>query len=297
MGVFSRSLLGFVSCALIGWTAIAAALNERDADISAQNTFNVDVVVIGGGAAGTYAAIKSKDLGKSVVIVEQQDRLGGHSKTYIDPATKQAVELGVAEYEDTPIVRAFYARFGVPLYGFNYTTPGVTTEDADFTTGKVATPKQDGDLLAAWNALQTQVAKYPSLFYSLANVPYPVPADLLLPFGDFIRKYDLEAAVPYLSLYGQGWGNFTTLPTLYAIKYFSPDFFNPATPGAALASKDNSLIYEKASQELGRNVLLSSTVLSMDRSDKHQVSVIVQTPSGKKHICAKKLISAIPPRK
>ncbi len=304
MGVFSRSLRSLASCALLGWAATATALSERDADISAQNTFNVDAVVIGGGAAGTYAAIKSKDLGKSVVVVEQQNRLGGHTKTYIDPTTKQPIELGVAEYEDIPPVRAFFARFGVPLYQFNYTTPGITSEDADFTTGKVATPKPGGDLVAAWKAFQTQVAKYPTLFYSLDDVPHPVPADLLLPFGEFIRKYNLEAAVPYLSLYGQGWGNFTTLPTLLAVKYFPPFFWDPAslfgqpssTP-AALAAKDNSLIYDKATQELGRNVLLSSTVLSMDRNGHDKVTVTVQTPSGKKLIRAKKLISTIPPRK
>lgn len=304
MGVSPKSLLGLVSWALIGCAATAAALSERDATISAQDTFNVDLVVIGGGAAGTYAAIKAKDLGKSVVVVEQQNRLGGHTQTYIDPTTKQPVELGVAEYEDIPPVRQFFARFNVPLYTFNYTTPGVTSEDADFATGKVVTPKQTGDLVAGWKAFQTQVAKYPTLFYSLDNVPYPVPADLLLPFGDFIRKYNLEPAVPYLSLYGQGWGNFTTLPTLLAVKYFPPYFFDPASlfgqpssaPGA-LAAKDNSLIYDKATVELGRNVLLSSTVSSMDRSAKDQVTVTVQTPSGKKLVCAKKLVAAIPPRK
>ena len=297
VGRASRNMLSIASFALIGWAA--AALTQRDTNISQQNTLDVDVCVIGGGAAGTYAAIKSKELGKSVAVVEQQDRLGGHTKTYVDPASKKVIELGVAEYQDTPIVRAFFARLQVPLYQY-YTTPGVTSEYADFSTGLPATPKR-GDLLGAWNAFQVQVAKYPSLFYSLDDVPFPVPADLLLPFGQFITKYELQDAVPYLSLYGEGWGNFVTLPTLLAIKYFSPDFFSPASlsghgPGA-LAAKDNSLIYGNATQELGSYALLSSTVISMDRSAADGVTITVQTPSGKKLIRAKKLISAIPPRK
>ena len=291
-------MLTIASFALISWAA--AALGQGDADISSKDRLEVDVCVIGGGAAGTYAAIKAKDLSKSVAVVEQHDRLGGHTKTYVDPISKKVIELGVAEYEDTPIVRAFFKRFDVPLYTFNYTIPGVTSEYADFSTGLPATPKQ-GDLLGAWNALQAQVAKYPSLFYSLDDVPFPVPADLLLPFGQFITKYNLQDAVPYLSLYGEGWGNFVTLPTLLAIKYFSPDFFSPASlsgegPGA-LAAKDNSLIYEKATQELGSHVFLNSKVVSMDRSDPNVVTIKVQTPSGNKYIRAKKLISAIPPRK
>ena len=197
-------------------------------------------------------------------------------------------------------MRKWFARFNVPLYQYNFTTPGVTSEYVDFQTGQIATPTQ-GDLLGAWDAFQEQVAKFPCLDYSLDSVPFPGPADLLLPFGQFITKYKLQDAVPYLSLYGQGWGNFVTLPTLLAIKYFPPSFFSPASLYngglGALAAKDNSVIYEKATNELGPNALLSSTVLSMDRSAANLVKIMVRTPSGKKLIRAKKLISAIPPRK
>ena len=292
----SRNFLNLASSALIGW--VAAAIPQTGIEISPQNIINVDLCVIGGGAAGTYAAIKSKDLNKTVVVVEKQDRLGGHTKTYIDSKSNTPVELGVAEYEDTPIVRQWFRRFQIPLYQYNFTIPGTTSAYIDFQTGQPTTPKQ-GNLLDAWNALQTQVAKYPSLFYSLDDVPFPVPADLLLPFGQFITKYDLQDAVPYLSLYGEGWGNFVTLPTLFAIKYFFPSFFSPSSlygKGAgALAAKDNSVVYEKATRELGANALLNSTVLSMDRSAANVVKITIQTPSGKKLIRARKLISAIPP--
>ena len=297
MAPLLKSLLSLTSFTLA--CTASAALIDRDAGISPHNTINVDVCVIGGGAAGTYAAIKSKDLGHSVAIIERENRLGGHTKTYIDPTTKRSIELGVAEWEDTPIVRKFFERFEVALYIYNFTLPGVTTKYADFTTGEVAVPAQ-GDLLGAWDAFQAQVAKYPSLDYDLSDVPYPVPPDLLLPFGDFIRKYKLEDAVSYLSLYGEGWGNFVTLPTLLAVKFFPPYFFSPASlfggGEGALAAKDNSEIYDKATAELGSGAILNSTVISMDRrSDPVLVKLTVKTPTGTKLLKAKKLISAIPP--
>ena len=297
--LFTISIFGITLFALMGWAA-ADLIQIGGGDDIPQTTFDVDVCIVGGGAAGTYAAIKLKDMNKTVVVVEQKNRLGGHAKTYVDSGSNKSIELGVAEFEDTPIVREFFARFNIPLYQYNFTIPGVKSEYADFQTGQLAIPKQ-GDLLGAWNAFQTQVAKYPFLDYSLDSVPIPVPADLLLPFGQFISKYNLQDAVPYLSLYGQGWGNFVTLPTLLAIKYFPPSFFSPASlyDGArgALAAKDSSLIYEKATKELGSNVLLDSTVFFMDRSAANLIKLTVQTPSGKQLIRAKRLISTIPPRR
>jgi hypothetical protein len=46
-----------------------------------------DVAIIGGGSGGTYSAISLKDKGKSVIVVEKKDRIGGHTETYIDPKT------------------------------------------------------------------------------------------------------------------------------------------------------------------------------------------------------------------
>ena len=292
MGLSSINLFSITYLFLVSWVALATQSQRED-------VIEVDVCVIGGGAAGTYAAIKSRDLNKTVVVVEKQGRLGGHTKTYIDPVSKQPIELGVAEWENNTLVRDWFARFDVPLYTYNYTIPGVTSESVDFQTGQLASPGNSSDLLPAWDAYQAQAAKYPFLEYSLDNVPFPVPADLLLPFGQFIEKYNLQGAVPYLSLYGQGWGNFVTLPTLLAIKYFPVGFFSPASlqgqGPAALAAKDNSFLYERAQAELGPHALLNSTVLHVDRNAADHAKITVQTPSGVKRIRAGKIISAIPP--
>ena len=52
---------------------IAAALSPEGVE--------ADVVIIGGGSSGTYAAVRLHDLGKSVIVVEQDDVLGGHTNT------------------------------------------------------------------------------------------------------------------------------------------------------------------------------------------------------------------------
>ena len=150
----SPTIFSFIApFVFIGWVAAGTALTPREPDILPQNILTVDVCVIGGGAAGTYAAIKSKDLNKTVAVVEQQDQLGEYTNTYVDPISKKSIELGVAEWEDTPIVRNFLTRFKVPLYQYNYTIPGITTKYVDFQSGRIAIPKQD-DLLGAWDAFQ-----------------------------------------------------------------------------------------------------------------------------------------------
>ena len=232
-------------------------------------------------------------MNKSVVLVEKADRLGGHTQTYIDPASKQAIELGVAEYDNTTLVRKWFARLGVPLYSFNFTIAGVASDFVDFQTGQRAnrTPVVAPEALDRY---VKQLAEYPSPNYSLDNGSSPVPADLLLPFGQFISKYEYEGAMPYFGLYGQGWGNFVTLPTLYAVKYFTVEALQAQTRGA-LAAKVNSKLYENAEGELGGDALLSSTVLRMNRSATDHADVTVQTPSGPRLIRAKKILSTIPP--
>ncbi len=74
-----------------------------------------DVCVIGGGASGTYSAVRLRDAGRSVVVVDRKPYLGGHTETYRDPATGTTAELGVMIFHDVPVVTEYFARFGVAL--------------------------------------------------------------------------------------------------------------------------------------------------------------------------------------
>lgn len=60
----------------------------------ALETIRKDVLVIGGGSAGTYGAVRLHDANRSVVVVEPSGKLGGHADTFISD-TGGVVNVGV----------------------------------------------------------------------------------------------------------------------------------------------------------------------------------------------------------
>lgn len=278
-------------CCLAFFGRISAYINL--AAFSSKDILKYDVCVIGGGAAGTYAAIYLRDLNKTVAVVESQGRLGGHTVTYVDPASKVTIDVGViALANNEELTRNYFGRFNISLTTANFNTPGVTNEYVDFRTGKTVKGFAPPNRTAAYRAYAAQLAKYPFLDLSLGSIPQPVPADLLLSFGQLIKKYSLEDAIPQFYSYGQGFGDMLNLPALYALKYFNSDNFQTAL---TTTRNDNSELYRKAQAELGADALLDSTVVAMDRSNPNFVRLVVKTASGRKLIIAKKILSTIPP--
>lgn len=83
---------GFIS-------TFAKATSQFDpSNFASDHVITRDVAVIGGGATGTYAAINLKLLGESVVLVEKENILGGHTNTYTDPTTGVTVDYGVQAF-------------------------------------------------------------------------------------------------------------------------------------------------------------------------------------------------------
>ena len=262
---------------------------------AASSIITRDVCIIGGGSTGTYSAIRLKDSGKSVVVVEAKDRLGGHTNTYTDPSTNETVDYGVIVFHNLDIVRNYFGRFDIPLQIASFSNPGVVGEYVDFRTGKIVAGYEPEDPTAALAAYGAQLEKYAYVENGF-DLPYPVPADLLLPFGDFVKKYNLEALVGFLFGFAQGLGNLLEQYTLYVFKNFGLGILQDLQIGfLATVRQDNSEIYVKALAELGSNVLLQSHVLATDRSGSG-VKVLLQTPAGIKLILAKKLIITIPPK-
>lgn len=77
------------------WPGIVGAQSDShddNWDVDPENIITRDVCVLGGGASGTYAAIRLRELGQSVALVEKQDHLGGHTRTYHDPDTGTTID-------------------------------------------------------------------------------------------------------------------------------------------------------------------------------------------------------------
>ncbi|MFE7507144.1 FAD-dependent oxidoreductase [Promicromonospora sp. NPDC057488] len=284
---------------LIGTGAGAVALGSAAASPAAgaeqrgAGDIVRDVAVIGGGAAGTYAAIRLRELGQSVVVVERNGRLGGHTQTYTDPATGGNVDIGVVVWHDQPLVRQWFERFDIPLQKASFSAG--ETVYADYRTGSEVpgyTPPNPGAALALYGE---QLARFPYLEHGF-ELPDPVPADLLLPFGEFVRRYGLDDVVPTVVQFGQGLGDLLRQPTLYVMKNFGSDILrNLQTGFLTTARRDNSELYEKARAELGDDVLLNSRVVSTDRDGARHAVVRVDTPAGRRTIRARKVLVTIPP--
>ncbi|KAI9888342.1 MAG: hypothetical protein M1814_000549 [Vezdaea aestivalis] len=267
-------------------------------DYLSDDLISRDVVIIGGGAAGSYAAVQLKDMGTNIIVVEQNSRLGGHTHTYHDPDTGTANELGVVLWHNWSLVRQFFAKLGVPLARVEPKdlSNGTKQTFVDFQTGKVLPNMSFPDYTDAIRGYTLQLLKYPYLKTGF-HLPDPIPDDLLLSFGDFVEKYALEDIVSLVFMYAQGLGNILEQPTLYVFQNFGLEVLQSFVfDGFVRSAKgDNSEIYEQAENYLGNDVLLGTSIVSTKRSTTGGVEALVQSPSGPKVIRAAKMLSTVPP--
>lgn len=257
-----------------------------------EDVIRRDVAVIGGGASGTYGAIRLGDMGKSVVLVERASRLGGHENTYTDPVTGTNIDYGVQAYDNISVSRDFFARFNIPVTNYSFTT--VPAIYANFKTGQVLPDFTPG---LNFTPYAQQLAKYPDFSWSW-SLPNPVPEDLLVTFGDFITKYSLEDVAYSIFSITDGVANPQLLNqlTVNIFRWLDQGFLVGVNGGNIVtAQHDNGELYAKAQEELGSNALLNSTVIAASRpSNDSGVTLVVHTPSGLRLILASQLLVSIP---
>jgi len=185
-----------------------------------------DVAIIGGGASGTYAAVRLReDLNTSIVLIEPRPNLGGHTSTYHIPEANISIDYGVQSYIPYGPATDFFTRFGIDTV--IPTNQRLTALNIDIETGEELEDYSAPSANATNEALQRWLAitlKYRDILEpGLWQFPSPadIPEDLLTPFGDFAKLHQLEAAVPRIVVIsGVGYGGIRNLLTLTVLQAF-----------------------------------------------------------------------------
>lgn len=285
-----RHFATVISTALLCASATLADDKIFDAvQYARDNVYLRDVAIIGAGASGTFAAIKLKDAGVSVAVVERDGDFGGHVSTYFDKATNTIVDYGVQAYANNSVAREFFDRFNIekiPSFAFPI------QQWADFRTG-VVTPNFQ-PFAFDFSGIIAQLNKYPP-FQNGWNLPTPVPEDLLLPFRDFVNKYNLQSVAFTVAFASQGDGDILDELTLYVFQRFNKVIIDELSGGeeTGWTTRNNSELYYKAQAEVGRSAILNSKVVAAKRSSKG-VALVVNSPTGPKLVLAKQLLITTP---
>lgn len=221
--MFYAAPLTLIAILVATAVAVSGAVDE---------VINRDVVIVGGGASGAHAAVKLRDMGKTIVLVEKRDKLvrqnaavvarisrtdyllqGGHTETYQDPLTGKPINVGVQAWTVYKNSTNFITkRMNVSVKTKSPTS--LATKYVDFTTGQALDnyiAPTGTDALAALRKYYELCKRYEDLLLpGFFNFPLPgdIPEDLTLLFRDFVAKYNISAAVPRLfELTGMGVGD------------------------------------------------------------------------------------------
>jgi hypothetical protein len=232
---------------------------------------------------------------------------GGHTDYFHDPVTGKSINVGVQAWMEYKDAFDFPARMNVSTNGAMQFTAN-ENKYIDYKTGNP---------VPGWTAPAPD-AMYPALQrYLDAILPYEdmvlpgffnfpaaanIPEDLIMPFGQFVEKYDLAAAVPQIwDSTAQGLGDTMNMPTLFVIQASGIPMVRALLGiGAAAVPASGRLydLFESVADFLGDDVLYSSTVVTASRhnSNKNSISLKVKGPGGKVTcIEAKRLVLAIEP--
>ena len=196
-----------------------------------------------------------------------------------------------------------FRRFDIPIGDMNRTAQ--ETIYADFKTGRLAADYVPSPFPDVSQALQNYLAvceKYEHMLlpnYHEFPEPEDIPDDLLMPFGEFAKKYDFEPALHQIfEVTGMGVGDMLHTPTMHVMQTFGaplarvfvtgPNVFQPV-------SRNNSELYGKIAELLGDDVLYMSTAVDSERTESG-VKLVVEGYDGSKTLVkAKKLLLAIEP--
>jgi hypothetical protein len=245
-----KSSLKVLALAYLGLaTALPQPASSIDyGEFNEKDIITRDICVVGGGSSGTYTATRLRQLGQSVIVIEKEPIMGGHTNTYTVPGSNLTIDYGVVVFHNITVVRDYFAYYKVALGPAEFAAPN-TSYNVDFRTGKIVAGYVPPDPSTALGVWVEQLNKYPYLAAGI-HLPDPVPEDLVIPFRDFVTKYNLSDMVQTISELGQGYADLIDQPTLYAMKLLSLNLVETVETGyVASEIHDNHALYDAATVE------------------------------------------------
>ena len=251
------------------------------------------------------AAAFLKDNNYSVLIFEKEANIGGHCNTYYFTPPKKGdinwVDLGVQIFQDTDFdnsagfgswtlsSRTFVERFAKSgVVPFNLTAENLPTYGMDLNhniplgPSPLPTPPPNPDFAEAYGTLFNYLTQYPWL--NTADIPQEVPEDMLLPFSEFIAKYNLASLVDTLFTpiaFRGGLGDYFKLTSLYVLLILSPSniaLLNPSTSSASgfYPAEGCADLYSGIEEYIGKeNVIRSARTRQVNRGSDGKVTMRV----------------------
>ena len=142
--------------------------------------------------------------------MEQEGHLGGHTSTFTDPVSGEAVDYGAQNFAVNSIVADYFQHLGIqgierdPFFS-------ARRQKIDIEAGKLL-----GDFQKDYNMTRyiNLLDRYPYLDLGF-HLPNPLPEDLLLPFGGFLDKFNLGTAAERVTSFAIDIGDYLTYPALY----------------------------------------------------------------------------------
>ncbi|KAL4917346.1 hypothetical protein BDW62DRAFT_218161 [Aspergillus aurantiobrunneus] len=265
--------------------------------VTAQDTVDRDVVILGGGGTGTYAAVQLRQQGHSVALVEQKSKLGGHAETLYLP-NGDYVNYGVEGYFNNDITKDYFAQLDVdhePLL------PGtILTQNVNFETGERVLPGSE-ILTTAVAALlyRGAIEQFDYLATGAYYLPDEVPEVLLRPFREFVEDHALQGAMDLIFTFAQNVGNILDIPLLYVIMNFGIPQVDALLQGGYIRPKNGTdELFNKAANYIdeNNNIFYNSTAVQTMRDSTGVRVTIENAETGTQTLIrAKKLLVAFPP--
>ena len=300
----------FKGAAASGLAALAVAgLEESVTAATLQGSLpsKVDVVVVGGGLSGLVAARQVARTGRSVLVVEARDRVGGRLLNH-ELKAGRVIEAGGAFVGPTQNhIKALAAELGVETFPEYIKGKNVYISASGKRQLYTGTVPPDPAVLIDAAILLKQLDKYAAEMPVDAPWTHPKAAEWdSMTLGDYIRKNAVNKA-GILNLIGSwtepGFGAVPDqLSLLFVIHYLAcsgdentPGSFelNANTAGGAQESRfagGSQLVPLKLAQRLGTRVALNAAV---HRIDQGASQAYVRTSRG--NVACKQVIVACPP--